>query len=81
MLKQTDISESIALSRLILTTEDYLKEMDRAENDIARYPIGFRQYENYDNYRTVYPNATLEEYSNDSKSLLYISKSNNTNIY
>jgi len=43
------------------------KEMNRIEANIARYPIGFRHYENYNNYRVKYPERTIEEYTADSK--------------
>ena len=31
----------------------------------GRYPVGFRHYENYVNYRTVFPDATIEDYMKD----------------
>ena len=45
--------------------KDYHKEMDRIENNIGRYPIGFRHYENFDNYRVIFPDSTIEHYTNE----------------
>lgn len=39
--------------------KDYHKEMDRIENNIGRYPVGFRHYENFDNYRVQFPDTTI----------------------
>lgn len=46
--------------------KDYHAEMDKLENNIARYPIGFRHLENFNNYRTIYSDATIEDYHNYS---------------
>jgi hypothetical protein len=39
--------------------------MDRLDNNIGRYPLGFRHYENFENYRTVFPDASIEQYHHD----------------
>jgi hypothetical protein len=39
--------------------------LDRVEKSIGRYPIGFRHYENYENYRVKYPDATIHDYQVD----------------
>lgn len=44
-------------------------ELARAESLIGRYPLGFRHYENYHNYRLKYPDATIQDYQTDSKYL------------
>jgi hypothetical protein len=33
--------------------------LDQVEKNIGRYSLGFRQYENYENYRVMYPDATI----------------------
>lgn len=45
--------------------------MDKLENNIARYPIGFRHLENFNNYRTIYTDATIEDYHNYSKNFIF----------
>ena len=42
--------------------------MDRQESLIGRYTIGFRHYENYENYRVKYPESSIEEYTADMNS-------------
>lgn len=32
---------------------------EMVEKNIGRYPIGFRHYENFENYRVKYPDANL----------------------
>ena len=42
--------------------------MDRSESNIGRYTVGFRHYENYNNYKKKFPGATMEDYANDMNS-------------
>ena len=42
--------------------------MDRAESHIGRYTVGFRHYENYNNYVQKFPDATIEDYVDDMNS-------------
>lgn len=39
---------------------------------IGRYPLGYRHYENYENYKVVRPEADLEDYINESKITIFI---------
>lgn len=48
-------------------------EMERRENNIGRYPIGFRHLENYDNYRVEFPEASLQDYCEYSNFSLFSS--------
>lgn len=51
----------------ILDNENTFKELDLVESVIARYPLGFRYYENYQAYKVAKPGATIDEYAQDSK--------------
>jgi hypothetical protein len=50
-----------------LDDEDYHMAMDQVEKSIGRYPVGFRHYENFENYHAVFPLSTIDDYHNDSK--------------
>lgn len=50
-----------------LDDEDYHAYYDQVEKSIGRYPEGFRHFENYENYRSVRPDSTLEDYHHESK--------------
>ena len=41
--------------------------MQRVEDNVGRYPVGFRHYENFQNYNTKYPERTIEDYMSDGK--------------
>lgn len=45
------------------------KMYDKTEQNIGRYPPAYRAYENYENYRIMFPEATIEDYHMDSKFL------------
>lgn len=45
-------------------------EAERIESLIGRYPLGFREYENYYNYKLKFPDASIRDYQDDSKCLL-----------
>jgi hypothetical protein len=60
--------ESLLDDEWVPTQRGYEEEMDRAESHIGRYPVGFRHYENYQNYREKFPESTLEDYTNDMNS-------------
>jgi len=47
--------------------EDHHAYYDKIEQSIGRYPVGFRHYENYENYKTIKPEATISDYQIDSK--------------
>lgn len=40
---------------------------DIIEGQIGRYPIGFRHLENYENYASVFPDQTIQDYHDESK--------------
>lgn len=42
-----------------------IKEMERIERNVGRYPMGYRHYENYHNYKLQYPDASIHDYQND----------------
>lgn len=56
-----------------IKNEFWLEHADRKrynkqiESNTGRYPVGFRHYENYYNYKVVYPESTIQEYSDASK--------------
>lgn len=64
-LKRHEAPESLTTGSFFLSPKDFNEEMDYLENEIGRYPIGFRHYENYQNYRLKYPNANIDEYQNE----------------
>lgn len=66
-LQGQDYSTSLVGGEWIPDTKNYFKEMDRVEANIGRYPVGFRYYENYQNYNMKYPEATIQEYVSDRK--------------
>lgn len=45
-----------------------IKEMQRIEANIGRYPMGYRHYENYHNYKLQNPNSTIQDYQTDVNS-------------
>lgn len=51
-----------------LDDEDKQAYLDMVEKNIARYPIGFRHYENFENYKAFKEDATIHEYHEESKS-------------
>ena len=61
-------TRSLVSGEFIPTEKGYHEEMDRVESLIGRYTIGFRHYENYENYRVKYPDRTIEDYIEDINS-------------
>lgn len=51
--------------------DDQYRINEYYDKHAGRYPIGLRHYESYENYRQVYPNATMQDYHETSKKLLY----------
>jgi hypothetical protein len=45
-----------------LSPEDHKKRTFQHEDQIARYPHGWRHYETLLNYKTKYPDANMQEY-------------------
>lgn len=56
---------SWSLRRYVLTKTELYRQWDMQLQSVGRYPLGFRHYENYVNYRTVFPEATIEDYMKD----------------
>jgi hypothetical protein len=54
MLKTEDPIESRYADHFDIDDESVHRYMDEVERNIGRYPDGFRQFENYENYRAVY---------------------------
>lgn len=50
-----------------LDDEDVHGYLDSVEKNIGRYPIGFRHYENFENFKAARPEATIQEYQETSK--------------
>ena len=46
---------------------DKIRYEDYLDSKVGRYPIGFRHYENFENYRIINPDATIDEYTTKSK--------------
>ena len=67
MMKRDKPIESRYEDHFDVDDEEYHRYMDEVERNIGRYPEGFRHFENYENYRSVYPDATIQEYHNESK--------------
>ena len=66
-LKGHDYSQSLVGGEWIPDTKNYFKEIDRIEANIGRYPVGFRHYENWQNYTMKYPERTMDDYQIDRK--------------
>lgn len=56
---------SWSLRKYALTKTELYREWEKQLQSMGRYPHGFRHYENYVNYRTVFPDATIEDYMKD----------------
>ena len=54
-----DFARSLVSGEFIPSGPEWQKEMERIESNIGRYPIGFRHYENYENYILKNPDATI----------------------
>jgi hypothetical protein len=54
-----DFAKSLVAGEFLPTGPEHQKEMDRIEANIGRYPVGFRHYENYQNYLVLHPDATI----------------------
>lgn len=67
MLKTEKPIESRYLNQWDLSDEDYHRYMDEVERNIGRYPEGYRHYENYENYKVANPEASIQDYHNESK--------------
>ena len=54
--------ESELDNAVVLDQEGFNALLKLRARDIGRYPHAFRHYENYVNYRAVYPQSTIQEY-------------------
>ena len=50
------------LEEYVLDKQNKLLEWERQMNAIGKYPPGFRHFENFVNYRVVFPDASIEDY-------------------
>lgn len=66
--EEPKFAKSVVQEEWIPTQREYEKEMDRSESNIGRYTVGFRHYENYNNYKKKFPGASMEDYANDMNS-------------
>ena len=71
MLKREAPIESRYMDHFDIDDEAVHRYWDEVERSIGRYPDGFRHFENYENYRVVYPDATIQDYHNESKKLKF----------
>jgi hypothetical protein len=69
MLKTEAPIESRYMDHFDIDDEAVHRYWDEVERSIGRYPDGFRHFENYENYRVVYPDSTIQDYHNESKDL------------
>ena len=67
MLKREEPIESRYMDHFDIDDEAVHRYWDEVERSVGRYPDGFRHYENYENYRVVYQNSTIQDYHNESK--------------
>jgi len=56
---------SYSIRRYALTRAELFREWEMQQQQIGRYPVGFRHYENYVNYRNIFPDASIEDYMKD----------------
>ena len=69
MLKKDKPIESRYSNYYDIEDEAWEKYYNKADQNIARYPVGFRHYENWENYRVVNPHASVEDYHQDSTAI------------
>ena len=63
--------ESLVDNEFVPDERAYAKEAERLESMRGRYPWGFRHYENYLAYKRKFPEATIQDYREDSKCSIY----------
>jgi hypothetical protein len=62
MLKEDKPIASRFSDHFDLDDTDAHAYLDRVEEQIGRYPVGFRHYENFENYRVKYPEQSIGDY-------------------
>lgn len=55
--------ESQIINEWVLNKENSQLEQHFMKENAGRYPVSFRHYENYANYRLINPEAPIEEYT------------------
>lgn len=55
MMKTDKPISSRYMNQFDLDDDDYHAAVDEVEKNIGRYPLGFRHYENFESYHTVFP--------------------------
>ena len=63
---------SMSQDEFILNTENTHKHRRIINSTIGRYPIGYRHFENYENYKVKYPERTIQDYHEQSKHLQHL---------
>lgn len=63
VLAEPRTAESKMESHWVVDQENHDLYFDNWEQRIARYPEGFRQYENYANYQIKYPGSSIADYT------------------
>lgn len=69
MLKRDMPIESRYSNYFDIEDEEEERIYNDTEKNIGRYPVGFRHYENFENYKIKFPHATIADYTNDSNNL------------
>ena len=69
MMKTEKPIASRYMNQFDLDDDAYHAAVDEVERNIGRYPVGFRHYENFESYHSVFPSSTLDDYHNDSKNI------------
>lgn len=67
MLERYEEPQSLADNMFLPDEKAYAKEADRLESMAGRYPYGYRHLENYLAYKRKFPEATIQDYRDDSK--------------
>jgi len=63
-LRGSQMPPSMVDGKWVPSRKSLRMDLERIERNAGRYPVGFRHYESYVNYRMQYPKATLIEYQN-----------------
>ena len=70
MMKQEKQISSRYANQFDMDDQDHHAYLDNVEKSIGRYPIGFRHYENFENYKAFKEDGNIQEYHEESNYLL-----------
>lgn len=59
---KTKGGDTMFLDEYLMDKKNAYDEWEMQQNEIGKYPLGFRKYENFINYRVVHPEADIENY-------------------